>query len=519
MPVETLTRQRAAALILSLSLALGLIGNKLFYGTRPGLNMFVFVGLFVLAAFWLLLYFERPIVAHHAIFAAPAVIFALLLGVRDTPELVFFNFLALAGSLLIVLRFTSTTRFLGGHWTAPVAAVVQAVMIDWFDGPLTVLAESGRWFSRLNLGGLQTGKLRSILRGLAFTLPVVLVFAVLLGSADAIFGNLVQDAVALILPKTPNSLIAQLFLVAFFTAGGLIAFKEMVLENTGVFATRLPIPGAAKKPWLRLDMIEASMVLGSVNFLFLVFVIIQARYFFGGQANINAQGYTYAEYARRGFYELLAVSIMTMGLIVTVDTQTIRKREEQPTFFVLVGVMIALTFVILLSAFRRLALYEDAYGFTRIRVMSAVFMIWLAILLGVLLVAVLRRRRSWFWTGGLLTALAFILSLNVMNMDGYIARRNIDRFHQTGKLDLWYLFTLSDDAVPSLARLIDDNRLDDTQRRVVLNSLGERLYLLDQDRADRNTFGYHVGKARAWHALDRQRAWLKPYVAPSDRLD
>lgn len=509
---EKRARQHAAVLILSLSLVLGLIGNQLFYGTPPGLNIFVFVGLLVLIAFWLLVYFERPIVAHHAIFALPAVTFALLLGVRAAPELVFFNGLALAGSLLIVLRFTGTARFLGGHWTAPLAAALQAVMIDWFDGPLTVLAESGRWFNRLELGGLQTGKFKSIARGLLITLPVVIVFAGLLGSADVLFGNLMKHAAALILPDSAAGLVVQLFLIAFFTACGLVAFKEMVLENVPVFIARLSPPAARKKPLFRLDMIEASMVLGSVNILFLVFVIIQARYFFGGQANINAEGYTYAEYARRGFYELLAVSIMTIGLIVTLDMQTTRKREEQPFFHLLVSTMIALTFVILLAAFRRLALYEEAYGFTRIRVMSAVFMIWLAILLGVLLAAVLRRRRAWFWTGALVTALGFVLSLNVLNMDGFIARRNIERFHDTGKLDVEYLLTLSDDAIPSVVRLVDNNRLNETQREQLLRGLGERLYLLDQDRDVRSTTGYHVAKSRAWHALNRQRAWLGPYL-------
>jgi hypothetical protein len=104
-------------------------------------------------------------------------------------------------------------------------------------------------------------------------------------------------------------------------------------------------------------------------------------------------------------------------------------------------------------------------------------------------------------------------------MDGFIASRNIDRFHQTGKLDVWYLLTLSDDAIPSVARLIDDNRLDETQRGQLLRGLGERLYRLDQDREQRNTLGYHVAKARAWHALDRQRAWLKPYLSPTYSMD
>jgi hypothetical protein len=262
----------------------------------------------------------------------------------------------------------------------------------------------------------------------------------------------------------------------------------------------------------RLNMIEASTVSGSVNFLFVAFVAVQARYFFGGEANITAQGYTYAEYARRGFYELLAVSCMTMALLVALESLTYRKREEERLFRGLVTLMVTLTFVILIAAFRRSNLYENAYGYTRIRVMSGTFMIWLAVLLGVLLVAIVRHRRALFWTSCIVTGLGFILTLNLMNMDGFIASHNIARFEESGKLDVGYLLSLSDDAVPTVATLIDNRDLETSDRVQLLNGLGVRLAELDRDRETRGLFGYHVGKARAWQALDNYRQLLPPYV-------
>ncbi len=199
---------------------------------------------------------------------------------------------------------------------------------------------------------------------------------------------------AFFLPDSMPGLIEQGMLIAAFSVIGLTVFWTMLGKTPIVWSD--PSQRAKTRPF-RLNMIEASMLLGSVNVLFIAFVVIQARYFFGGEANITDQGYTYAEYARRGFYELLAVSCMTMALLVTLEALTSRKREEENVFRALVALMVGLTLVILVAAFQRLSLYEDAYGYTRIRVMSSTFMIWLALLLSALLVAILWHRRVLFW--------------------------------------------------------------------------------------------------------------------------
>jgi hypothetical protein len=201
---------------------------------------------------------------------------------------------------------------------------------------------------------------------------------------------------------------------------------------------------------------------------------------------------------------------MTM-LLVTLESLTYRKREEEMTFKSLTVMMIALTFVILIAAFRRLSLYEDAYGYTRIRVMSGTFMVWLAVLLGVLLIAILRHRREVFWIGCIATGLGFVLTLNLINMDGFIARHNIERFADTGKLDVGYLLSLSDDAIPTVATLLDNNELDAVQSEQLRRGLGARLYVLDRDQKERDPFGYHIGKTRAWRALDSYRPTLELY--------
>jgi hypothetical protein len=502
---EEVARQFTAALVASAGLVMGLIGNLLFHANPVGINVFLYVGLCSLAAFGLLLYLQHPIVRQHAIFVIPAALFALLLGVRSAPQLIIYNAAGLLGSLLIVIHFTGTTRFIGGRWFVPLQRAIETVMIGWIESLRAVVLDSARWFGRAELDNQQLANIRSVLRGVLITLPIVAVFTLLLSSADVVFGDLTERVLSFFLPESATSVIEQFILIALFTVISITAFWIMVNDR----------PEALEEPSpqrFRLNMIEASTVLGSVNFLFVAFVLIQARYFFGGEANITAQGYTYAEYARRGFYELLGVSCMTMLLLVTLQSLTYRKREEENLFRSLVLLMVALTLVILIAAFQRLNLYENAYGYTRIRVMSGTFMIWLAILLSALLIAILRHRREVFWIGCIVTGLGFILTLNLMNMDGFIANHNIARFEDAGKLDVGYLLSLSDDAIPTVVTLIDNRDLEVSEREQLLRGLGARLAELDHDRKTRGVFGYHIGEARAWQALDTYREILQPYI-------
>jgi hypothetical protein len=113
--------------------------------------------------------------------------------------------------------------------------------------------------------------------------------------------------------------------------------------------------------------------------------------------------------------------------------------------------MIALVLAMLASAFSRMQLYEEAYGFTRLRVYTHSFMVWLAAALLLFLLALLRDRPRWFSTGTLVAALLYVAALNIANPDALIVRLNVARFQESGKLDAEYLATLSADAAPALA--------------------------------------------------------------------
>jgi hypothetical protein len=135
-------------------------------------------------------------------------------------------------------------------------------------------------------------------------------------------------------------------------------------------------------------------------------------------------------------------------------------------------------------------------------------MAWLTLLFCLLVLDLIWRKRKILEFGCLAAVIGFVLTLNVMNMDAFIAARNIDRYEETGKLDVYYLTSLSDDAIPEVTKLLDDERVVDRYASL-LTHLRYRLLDLDTEREDRRGLGYHWGKEQAWQALDAHRELLE----------
>jgi hypothetical protein len=100
--------------------------------------------------------------------------------------------------------------------------------------------------------------------------------------------------------------------------------------------------------------------------------------------------------------------------------------------------------------------YEEAYGFTRLRLLVSVFEGWLGLVVLLVTAAGVRLDGRWLPRAAVLTAGAALLGLVVLNPDGYVAQRNVERYAETGKADWAYLAGLSADAVPALEALPAD---------------------------------------------------------------
>lgn len=182
-----------------------------------------------------------------------------------------------------------------------------------------------------------------------------------------------------------------------------------------------------------------------------MFVIIQFQYFFGGQSNIGVAGYTYSQYARRGFNELVTVAFFCLLLILGLSTVTQRNNEIQRWVYSGLSIaIVVLVTIILFSAYQRLSLAIDWHGFSRLRLYPRVFLIWVGILLAVVVVLEIFHRERYFALSFLAASVGFALSLTLTNVDATIVRHNVPRVLEGKNLNVGHLASLSTDALPPL---------------------------------------------------------------------
>lgn len=427
-----------AIVIFVASFVLGLAFNFFFYAKYPGLSFPVFVGLIVAGLSVLCFYNHRPLSRSVVWLLAPLAVFSGLLAVRASPSLALINVVASLAILLLIANLAAggdLRKFRVGNYLSAMVTPLK------FFTPLANVLVS---LSSLGSQSRHHRNTAQIVRGIIITIPILIIFLVLLSSADLIFQKYVLSLFNFHLsPET----ISRGVLVLFITVGFIGAYGYVFTPATTA------VDANAKAPMSHLGQIESNILLGSVNALFLAFIAVQLAYLFGGQQNISAAGFTYAEYARKGFFELIFVAVLSFILIWVTERQTTKPvhAKHSPQFKTLVVALIVQVLIIMVSAFKRLFLYEEAYGFTALRFFSHAVIILLAIIFLFLLYKIWRDGRDeTFAISTFGAVLLFVFALNAINPDAFIARQNIDRLNATGKLDTYYLAHLSADALPTI---------------------------------------------------------------------
>jgi len=486
-------------------LALAWIFDFLFWKHTLGIQFVIYVVLTLAAGIGLLLSEGIRPAKWTLVLIGLTLFFAVLTFTRTEPMTAF-----LAHALTLFLMAGVVVSYCGGRWylysVADYISKAFQLMGSTIVLPVVFAGETRSTQTEAAPSGLRR-QIFPILRGLLIALPVIAVFAALLSSADLIFAQRLDDFVKLFrLENLPEYIFRGVYIVilAYILAGGYLhAARKSDDEKL------LGLDSPLMKPFF--GFTEAAIVLGSVVLLFAAFVVIQFQYFFGGQANITIEGYTYAEYARRGFGELVTVAFFALLLFLGVSVIVKRETAKQHNIFAGLGIaLVALIAVMLFSAYQRLALYEAAYGFTRLRTYTHVFLIWLGALLAVVVILdVLKRQRS-FAFAALLASLGFVLTLGLMNVDAFIARHNIDRAQHGSDLDVGYLASLSSDALPALASLYQSQALAQTTR----DEIGAALACLNADktsRADADWRAFNLAQWRADQALASVASQLTAY--------
>jgi len=504
-------------------IALGWAFDFLFWKKAPGINFALYVTLCLVIGI-LLLRAEGHRPSRNTQLLLPLIsLFAAMTFIRREPLTVF---LSVVMTLFLMGLFAIS--FLSGRW--PVYN-----LLDYLNGflrllgsmiarPLGFSAELRKESSEMEQAEgrkRRASQVWPVVRGILIALPIVAIFASLLSSADVVFGQRVEEFIELFnLENLPEYIFRLVYILVFaYALAGIYLHAASKSKDERLVGEEKPVMPAF------LGFTEATIVLGSVAALFAAFVFVQFQYFFGGQANIQIDGYTYSEYARRGFGELVAVAFFSLLLILSASSITRRESEIQRRVFSGLGIgIVVLVLVMLVSAFQRLLLYEAAYGFSRLRTYTHVFILWLALLLvAVVVLEILHRERA-FALAAVIASLGFVLSLGIMNVDGFIVRQNISRALQGGELkvsqtgraefDATYLSELSLDAVPALAEAFQAKPLPASVKEGVGAAL--TCYSAESKRADASWQSFHFSNENAFRRLKSLESDLESYQVDDD---
>ncbi|MFD4672129.1 DUF4153 domain-containing protein [Lentzea sp. NPDC058450] len=280
-------------------------------------------------------------------------------------------------------------------------------------------------------------------------LVLLLVFGSLLAGADKAFGDFFESLI-------PELEIGEYVRMAFYgvvAALGALGACYLVAAPPEIDEDSEGKPGS-----LRLK--DYGLPVGALVLLFAGFVGTQLAVLFGGEAYVmKTAGVTFAEYARSGFWQLLWVTVLTLGVIAGVARFAVKNTQrEQLWLKVLLGALATLTLVIVASALSRMWFYQQAYGWTVLRLLVASCEVWLAVVYLMVIAGGVSLRARWLPKAVVATGAAFFLAVVVMNPERVVADYNVSRFEATQKIDTYYLSQLSEDAVPALVRLPEKER-------------------------------------------------------------
>ncbi|MBN8662494.1 MAG: DUF4173 domain-containing protein [Candidatus Obscuribacter phosphatis] len=351
-----------------------------------------------------------------------------------------------------------------------------------------------------------------IMKGSFIATPFLLVFTALLCSADAAFAKHLGDFIKLFdLPKLLELSVTTSILSAM--VGGLLwsvaqwtAQSEPNLASTASEASTPSTNGLERNSLeissteiasaenagsesasrrsnsqdltpattgIKIALPEMATALTLLNLLFGAFVCVQIKYLFGGAHLVQiTSGLTFAEYARRGFFELCTVSVLMLPLLLSADAVCPRaSKKAKIVFNTLVSSTVLLLLTIVASAIERMQLYSREYGMSELRFFTTAFMLYLATIFLAYLASVIRAQRRIFVPATYALGLISISALHMVNPEYIISKSNMSR--PADKIDVGYVLSLSCDGLPPIVDELP--RLPEAERKHTASQLLARL--------------------------------------------
>ena len=320
-----------------------------------------------------------------------------------------------------------------------------------------------------------------LLKSLLIVIPVVIVVLMLLSSADSIFGSLFNFNIQI--PNIDEVFIRVFrFVILFFYLGSTIYFitKEYLSDNR--------VKGKEKIH----DNYTINLLLIVLNIIYVVFDIIQINSL---MLHRVASTFNYADYARSGFFQLMFITFINITIILIS-----KKCKEEIKTKVMSIIMVFLTYIIIASSFYRMFLYEQAYGYTVLRLGVYAILISEAILLIPTIVYIINKKIN-ILNYYIVISVVIYTFINCFSVDRIIAENNIKRYEKDGKIDIYYLENNNYDNLNQLRELYKKVKVDSSINQYERDSLYAYIGKMDK-RNETNILEYNISKELAKEKRD-----------------
>lgn len=441
-----LTRQEKIKLLL-IALLVGVAFDYLFYGELIGISYPIFVIIF-LSSFWWSIRKKFVLTLPGGFLLGIILILSATFALNSNQVLETLNFLLIP---LLTVTFTMvSTNSNYSWWRINVIGDIIKRCGPWsmahFAKPFLMVAQEFK--PKQQDPAAKAGK--KILMGIMISIPILVLVIPLLSSADMVFHSYLRNFTKIGEIVNLRSLLAQ----------SIIIFAVFVYVFAYLWSFLLQHPETGNKNMafsFNWDPTVIITVLTVINVVYLFFSLVQFSYLYGGEGHLLPAGFTYAEYARRGFWELVAVTIINLSILLSC-MKFVQKDNKTGYLWsrILLGLLIIFSLNMLFSAHFKMSLYENAYGLTYLRVFVHYFMglllVFFLLALGNLTVIKLHLVKSF-----IIVSLVFYTVLNFLGVDNLIVQHNLKMYSQTGKIDIFYIEYLSDDAVPEMINYAKNN--------------------------------------------------------------
>lgn len=459
-------------------LILSFYHSYLFYQNQLGLNIILFIIPLLIFLYNVFFIFDKKKMIRNRyglLFLIPIILLSISYFIYDNYFFQWFNIIIITLSFFLMYLFTIKptsyfSTFLSDLWK------IAFYPFSYFEKYFKLVSNSISSFLKLSDFGKR--KIKSII----IVLPIVIIVFLLLSSADMIFSNIFDQFFKIFQGLSIDNIFSRGIRIA-------IIFTYLGSSIYYILYAFTKEKEKQKNENKRIDHYTIKILFISLNILYVVFDFIQIRslIFHQGLKNIH-----YAEYARSGFFQLMFISFINIVILLLS-----KKADEDTKFNKLMGsIMISLTFIIIVSSFMRMYMYESAYGYTLLRLLVYVILITEGILLIPTFIYIFNPKINILKYYIVIAYIVYTL-LSLSPVDLFIAENNVERYYKKRKIDIYYLLNSSTDNISILCDLYQD---EDFEQRELLRSYLQNTY---RDNKNDSLVEYNLSRNRAVKEIEK----------------